>query len=111
MKWFILFLTVASITACGTREIEISTKPTEIKWTQPADPAPVKLEKPTWRIVTEQNATQVIEQLSKENDGKFTIILLTTQDYQKLMVDLADIKRYMEQQKSVIVYYKNITKN
>ena len=111
MKWLGLILLALSVAACGTRELEISTKPTEIKWTQPADPAPVKLEKPTWRLVTEENATQAIVDISKQNNGKFTVILLTTQDYQKIMVDLADIKRYIEQQKAVIVYYKNITKN
>ena len=62
-------------------------------------------------MVTEQNATQVLADLGKENNGKFTVIVLSTQDYQKLMVDLADIKRYMEQQKAIIVYYKNITTN
>lgn len=111
MKWFLLALIAASVSACGTREIEINTKPTEIKWTQPVDPTPVKLEKPTWRIITEQNAKEVLDTLSKDNNGKFTVILLTTQDYQKLMVDLADIKRYMEQQKAIVLYYKNITKN
>ena len=111
MKYLYLIILTLFVSACGTQELEIKTKPTEIKWTQPADPAPVKLEKPTWRIITEQNAQQALAELAKENNGKFTVIVLSTTDYQKLMVDLADIKRYMEQQKAVIVYYKNITKN
>lgn len=111
MKWIYLSLIALSITACGTRELEIVTKPTEIKWTQPADPSPVKLDPPNWRIITEQNAAQVLADLKKENNGMFTIVFLTTQDYQKLMVDLADIKRYIDQQKAIIIYYKNITKN
>ena len=110
MKW-VYIIPLLFLSACSTRELEIITKPAEIKWTQPADPAPVKLEKPTWRIVTEQNAAQALADIRKENNGKFTVIVLGTQDYQKLMVDLADIKRYIEQQKAVIVYYKNITKN
>jgi len=97
------------LAACGTRELEVVTKPADIKWTQPVDPPPVKLEKPTWRILTEQNAAQVLAELGKENDGKFTVLILSTQDYQKLMVDLADIKRYIEQQRALVVYYKNIT--
>ena len=110
MKWLAILSLAILATACTT-DLEVQTKPTEIKWTQPADPTPVKLEKPTWRLVTEQNATQVLADLGKENNGKFTVIVLSTQDYQKLMVDLADIKRYMEQQKAIIVYYKNITTN
>ena len=64
MKYFILFLTAVVLAGCGTREIEIDTKPTEIKWTQPADASPVKLEKPTWRLITEQNAKQAIDELT-----------------------------------------------
>lgn len=107
----LMILSLMLFTVACTSELEVQTKPTQIKWTQPADPAPVKLEKPTWRIITEQNAQQALAEISKENNGKFTVIVLSTQDYQKLMVDLADIKRYIEQQKAVIVYYKNITTN
>lgn len=110
MKKLFLFFLPVFLVAC-TNEIEVQTKPTEIKWIQPADPTPVLMNPPTWRVVTEQNVNQVLAEIGKNGNDKATAVMISTQDYQKLMIDLADLKRYIEQQKAVIIYYKNITKN
>lgn len=110
MKKILMFFLPILLVGC-TDEIEIQTKPTEIKWIQPADPTPVQMSAPTWRVVTEQNVNQVLAEIGSTGGDKATAIMITTQDYQKLMIDFADLKRYIEQQKAVIIYYKNITKN
>jgi hypothetical protein len=98
------------LAACA-ETLDVETKPVNVNWSQPADPAPVKMATPAWKIINEQNVNQIIAELGKNNNGRFTIIAISPEDYQALMIDFADLKRYIEQQKAIIVYYKNITKN
>ena len=49
----LLFLSSCSLLGLGTKEIEIISKPVEIKIIQPTLPRPIKLEDPRWYVVSE----------------------------------------------------------
>ena len=38
--------------------------------------------------------------------GDFAFVALSMKDYENLVLNVADIKRYLEQQKEIIVYYE-----
>ena len=57
----------------------------------------------------EKNVDQVIKTM-KEKKGYFVIYGLDPQSFKNLAVSLEQIKRYIEQQKEIILYYEKAVK-
>ena len=56
-------------------------------------------------VVTEQNFEEFKERFVKEN-GDFLFYALSVRDYETLALNMAEIKRYILQQKQIIIYYE-----
>ena len=56
-------------------------------------------------VVTEENFAEFKERFSKEN-GDLVGYVLSVRDYETLALNMADIKRYIQQQKEIIIYYE-----
>ena len=56
-------------------------------------------------VVTEQNFEEFKERFVKEN-GDFLFYALSVRDYETLALNMAEIKRYILQQKEIIIYYE-----
>jgi hypothetical protein len=107
-----LLLTSVLLAACGdnTKKIDIITKPGQVQITQPDMPKPIKLYDVTFRVITAENLNQFIaEQKTKNNSGNYTFIAIGIKDYENLAINLEELKRYIDQQKAVIIYYKTMT--
>lgn len=72
-------------------------------------PKPVALNDIKIYVVTEENFSQFIEKL-KTNVGTDVFYAITVKDYEKLSLNMEDIKRYIDQQKAIIIYYEDIIK-
>ena len=59
-----------------------------------------------WWVVTEQNFKEFKKNFQKENGDPLVAYVISVKDYEILALDFAEIKRYIEQQKSIIVYYE-----
>jgi len=57
-------------------------------------------------VVTEKNYEEFKEKFLKEN-GDYVFYAISVRDYENLSLNMAEIKRYILQQKEVIVYYEN----
>lgn len=103
-------LVLMLLTGCGARSIDIISKPLELETAQPADPSMVHMEPVNFRVITKDNLNAFIQEITKtQGTSNFVIIAFTTTDYQNMALNLADLKRYIQQQKNIIVYYKKIT--
>ena len=51
-----------------------------------------------------------IERISKMQDGTFVIFGMTPQDYENMAYNLQELRRYIRQQKEIIIYYRDATK-
>ena len=60
-------------------------------------------------VVTEDTWDKFKERFAKEN-GDLLFYALSVRDYESLALNMAEIKRYLEQQKSIIVYYEEAIK-
>ena len=60
-------------------------------------------------VVTEQNFEEFKKRFIQEN-GDLVGYVLSVRDYETLAINMAEIKRYIEQQKQVIVYYEEAIK-
>tara|TARA_Y100000590_G_scaffold453563_1_gene598835 strand:+ start:779 stop:1027 length:249 start_codon:yes stop_codon:yes gene_type:complete len=56
-------------------------------------------------VVTEQNFEEFKARFVKEN-GDLVGYVLSVRDYEDLALNMAEIKRYIQQQKEIIVYYE-----
>ena len=76
--------------------------PIEIK----GAPRPISMQEVRWWVVTEENMQSFLEKFTKETD-ETVYIAISVRDYENLSLNMAEIKRYLEQQKNIIVYYED----
>jgi len=62
-----------------------------------------------WYVVTEKNLEDFKDRFRDDN-GTFVAVATTIDGYQRLSLNMADLERYVEQQKQLIVYYENSIK-
>lgn len=72
-------------------------------------PRPLDMYNIDFWVVSEKNLDSFLVKLNEEQ-GAVVFIALTPDDYERLSLNMADIKRYIEQQKSLIVYYEETIK-
>ena len=63
-----------------------------------------------WWVVTEENFKEFKEKFQKENGDPLVAYVLSVRDYETLALNMAEIKRYIEQQKEIIIYYEEAIK-
>ena len=68
-------------------------------------PRQLDLNNITWFVVTDQNFDEFRRRYTKQN-GSFLFYAISVRDYETLALNMAEIKRYIEQQKQIIVYYE-----
>ena len=56
--------------------------------------------------VTEENFEEFKEKFEKENGGRLVYFALSVPDYENLSLNMSELKRYIEQQKTIIIYYE-----
>ena len=74
-----------------------------------AQPKPLLLNDTRVFVVTKDNFEE-FEKEFREAYGDFAFVALSMKDYENLALNIADIKRYLEQQKEIIVYYEKAVK-
>ena len=72
-------------------------------------PKPIKMLDANIIVITEKNLPEVIKKV-KAGMGEFVIYGLDPASFKNLALNLEEIKRYIEQQKEVILYYEEAVK-
>ena len=57
-------------------------------------------------IVTEDTLDEFKERFVKEQ-GDFLFYAISVRDYETIALNMAELKRYIEQQQLIIIYYEN----
>lgn len=70
-----------------------------------ARPKPIQLNDTRVWVVTEENLEAFIEDF-KKTYGEVAYVALSMRDYENLSLNIADLQRYIDQQKEIIVYYE-----
>ena len=87
------------------KQIEIKTVEVERVIPTQNRPRPISLNDIYFYVVTEQNFEEFKSRFVKEN-GDLVGYVLSVRDYETLALNMADIKRYIQQQKEIIIYYE-----
>ena len=110
MNKLVLFLVPLAIllSSCSSRpEKEIVTVETIVKPTIAIAqrPRPVEFDELKVKVITEANVQEVIQEM-KDNQGQFLVYALDPVTFKNLAIGIEEIKRYIEQQNDIIVYYE-----
>ncbi len=110
MKKLVLFLVplVILLSSCSSKpEKEIVTVETIVKPTIAIAqrPRPVEFDELKVKVITEANVQEVIQEM-KDNQGQFLVYALDPITFKNLAIGIEEIKRYIEQQNDIIVYYE-----
>ena len=71
-----------------------------------APPKPLQLTDTRVFVVTEDNFEQFVEEFTREY-GELAFVALSMKDYENLALNVAEIKRFLNQQREIILYYEN----
>ena len=110
MKKLVLFLVplVILLSSCSSKpEKEIVTVETIVKPTIAIAqrPRPVEFDELKVKVITEANVQEVIQEM-KTNQGQFLVYALDPVTFKNLAIGIEEIKRYIEQQNDIIIYYE-----
>ena len=86
----------------------IEVKPVEVERNVPLQnrPRQLQLNDIHWYVVTEENFAEFKKKFQEENGDHLVAYVISVKDYETLTIDMAEIKRYIEQQKQIIIYYE-----
>ena len=110
MKKSVIYLAplVILLSSCSWKpEKEIVTVETIVKPTIAIAqrPRPVEFDELKVKVITEANVQEVIQEM-KDNQGQFLVYALDPVTFKNLAIGIEEIKRYIEQQNDIIVYYE-----
>ena len=89
--------------------LEVRTVEVERKIPTQNRPRPVKLSDLHFYVVTEDTFAAFKQRFEKEN-GDLLFYALSVRDYETLALNMAELKRFLQQQKQLIVYYEKAVK-
>ena len=106
----LVVMTTLFLTGCSSLEKEPELKVvTKIeKTTVPvvARPKPVQLNDVKVHVVNEENYDEFVKKFKEEN-GQLAYVALSMRDYENLALNVAELRRFINQQINIIVYYED----
>ena len=109
LKVLSLLLLCLAISSCSSwpklKQIEIKTVQVERVIPTQNRPRPINMNNIKFYVVTSENFEDFKKRYEKDN-GTFLFYALSVRDYETLAINMAEIKRYIEQQKHIIIYYE-----
>ena len=115
LKVLNLLLLTLVLSSCSSwpklTQIEVQTVEVERNVPIQNRPQPIRMNtNMKWWVVTEENFKEFKEKFQKENGDPLVAYVLSVKDYETLALNMAEIKRYLEQQKEIIIYYEEAVK-
>jgi hypothetical protein len=98
----------SSCSLIPSKKVEVITKPIERKIVQPILPREIDLKEPYWYVVSEKNIDEFLERVEKEN-GQLVFLAMSVPDYELMAYNMQELKRYINELKEVVVYYRKVT--
>ena len=75
---------------------------------QPVMPREIDLKEPMWIVVTPDNVDEQLARIEQQ-EGEVLFLAMTVPDYEVMAYKMQEIKRYINELKDVVVYYRTIT--
>ena len=115
----LLSLTLISLVGCssmgGSREprqipeVKVITEEVQTHIYHPPLPQEVKLEDIRWMVLTKDNIDEQIVEAEKLLGGEFVVFAMIPTDYENFAWNIQELRRFIRQQKEIILYYREAT--
>ncbi len=89
--------------------VEVITTEVKLDIYQPPLPQEITMQDVTWFVITKDNMEESIQKVEKLIGGEFVVIALTPTGYESMAYNLQEIRRFIRQQKEIILYYREAT--
>ena len=115
----LLSLTLISLVGCGSiggsreprqiPEVKVITEEVQTHIYHPPLPQEVKLEDIRWMVLTKDNIDEQIAEAEKLLGGEFVVFAMIPTDYENFAWNIQELRRFIRQQKEIILYYREAT--
>jgi len=103
-----VLMMACSCSLLPTKQVEIVSKPIERTIVQPIMPREIDLKDPYWYVVSNENIDEFLVRIEKES-GQVVFFAMSVPDYELMAYNMQELKRYINELKEVVVYYKKVT--
>ena len=90
------------------QQVEVISKPIERTIVQPIMPKEIDLKEPYWYVVSDKNIEDFLAQIEKDQ-GQVVFVAMSVPDYELMAYNMQELKRYINELKEVVVYYRRVT--
>jgi hypothetical protein len=90
------------------QQVDIITKPLERQIVQPIMPREINLKDPYWYVVSDKNINEFLTRVEKDQ-GQLVFFAMSVPDYELMAYNMQELKRYINELKEVVVYYRKVT--
>jgi hypothetical protein len=110
LKFISMVATATFLFGCTTPMLHVTSKPTDFTVVHPNAPTPVHLQAVKFKIINKDNVESVIaDQIKATGNTNPTFVATSLDGYKVLMLNIADLRRYIKQQQVIIKYYEKTT--
>ena len=90
--------------------VKVITEEVKTEIYHPRLPDEIQLEDVQFFIINKDNYDQKVEEVEELLGGNFAVFALTPTGYESMAYNLQEIRRFIRQQKEIILYYRKATK-
>ena len=101
----ILLLSGCSLMPTPEPEVKVVTKLERVQIPTVQNPKPVQLIDTRVYVVNAETLDEFIEEF-KEVNGDIAFVALSIKDYENLALNIGELRRFINQQKEIIIYYE-----
>ena len=112
MKWLVIPAALLVLSSCGSisalkpePQVVVQTEYIERNVPIQQRPTPVEMPNVEWYVVNSDNIDQFLERI-KNDVGEVVFIAVTPKGYENLALGIAELRRFILQQREIIVYYE-----
>lgn len=91
------------------QQVKVITETVTLEIYQPPLPQEIRMENVEFFVLTEKNFEEKKAEIEKMLGGDFVIFGMTPQAYENMAFNLQELRRYIRQQKEIILYYREAT--
>ena len=71
-------------------------------------PREIDLKEPYWYVGSDKNIDEVLSRVEKDQ-GQVVFFAMSVPDYELMAYNMQELKRYINELKEVVVYYRKVT--
>ena len=90
------------------QSVEVVSKPIQRTIVQPILPREIDLKDPYWYVVSDKNLEEFLSVVEKDQ-GQVVFVAMSVPDYELMAYNMQELKRYINELKEVVVYYRKVT--